>query len=98
MSTITDLFSVRIGFGKKAVFIEQLDRNVNMLIADEKLPIKEGYVFTQHSKVDFEELLGRSDVTARRGSCFGPEGGGEKIAPPGACRLHAAGDYEVKTL
>jgi len=62
LSTITDLFSVRIGFGKKAVFIEQLDRNVNVLIADEKLPIKEGYVFSQYSKNDLEEILAQSDI------------------------------------
>ena len=69
MSTITDLFSVRIGFGKKAVFIEQLDRNVNVLIADEKLPIKEGYVFSQYSMIDLEEILKKSDITKENIYC-----------------------------
>jgi hypothetical protein len=62
LSTITDLFSIRIGFGKKGVFIEQTVRNVNVLIADEKIPLKEDYTFTQYSQFELEQILQKEGI------------------------------------
>ncbi len=62
MSTITDLFSIRIGFGRKGVFIEQLEKSINLLIADEKTPLKEDYNFSQYALMSMEGILDKEGI------------------------------------
>jgi hypothetical protein len=62
LSTITDLFSISIGFGRKAVFIERLENTTLILVSDEKLPLKEKARFNVYSGEDLEEVLEKEGV------------------------------------
>jgi len=63
LSTITDLFSIRIGFGRKGIFVEKLKKNINILTAEEKLPLKEGLRVARYNNEPIEEILDKEGIT-----------------------------------
>jgi hypothetical protein len=54
---------MRIGLGRKGVFLEQLGNNINVLIADEKLPLKEGYRVSRYQNEPIEKILENEGIT-----------------------------------
>ena len=63
MSTITDLFNIKIGVGRKGVFIEKLGSNTTVLFSDEKFPLKESAQIKRYTVETVEEILMSEGIT-----------------------------------
>ena len=63
MSTITDLFNIRIGLGRRSVFVENLGKNTVILLTDERLPMKEGARIEKYVHEPLEEILKNEGIT-----------------------------------
>ncbi len=63
MSTITDLFNIRIGLGRRSVFVENLGKNTVILLTDERLPMKEGARIKKYVHEPLEEILKIEGIT-----------------------------------
>jgi hypothetical protein len=63
LSTITDLFNLKIGLGRKGVFIEKLGSNTTVLLADEKFPLKESAQIKRYTVETVEEILTSEGIT-----------------------------------
>lgn len=57
MSTLTDLFSMRIGAGRRGVFIENLGDEYTVLFADERVPSREKIEVKFFNKKPLEDIL-----------------------------------------
>jgi hypothetical protein len=63
LSTITDLFNIKIGLGRKGVFIEKLGGNTTVLLADEKFPLRESAQIKKYTVETVEEILTAEGIT-----------------------------------
>jgi len=62
LSTLTDLFSRRIGGSRRAVFIEEAFDGFRVMISPEKLPASEGFLLNTVSGMTVEEVLADAGV------------------------------------
>jgi hypothetical protein len=63
LSTLTDLFNVRIGFAKRVVLVEKLLHGVQLLRLEERLPVREGVATKRFYEGSLEEILDGEGVT-----------------------------------
>jgi len=63
LSTLTDLFNVRIGFSKRVVLVERLARGVQLLQVEEKLPLREGVRVRRFYEGSLEDIFESEGVT-----------------------------------
>jgi len=63
LSTLTDLFNIRIGFSKRVVLVERLVRGVQLLRVEEKLPLKEGVRTRRFHDGSLEDIFESEGVT-----------------------------------
>jgi len=61
LSTLTDLFNIRLGASRRAVFIERTGNGLKVLLSPEKLPLREELRFEQSTE-SLQELLSRLEV------------------------------------
>jgi hypothetical protein len=61
LSTLTDLFNIRIGASRRAVFLFRSADGVQVLLSPEKLPVKETMRF-EHREESLQELLAQEGV------------------------------------
>lgn len=62
MSTLTDLFNIRIGLSKKGVIIEKLWDNYTLVKTDEKIPVKEKVEIRRYYGRTFEDILDEEGI------------------------------------
>lgn len=62
LSTLTDLFNVRIGAAKRAVFLNRREDSIRLLRASEKLPLKEGLEVHRAQGQSIEEMLSETGI------------------------------------
>ena len=62
LSTLTDLFNVRIGAAKRAVFLCKRQDSAWLLRASEKLPLKEGLEVHGAQEQSLEEMLSGAGI------------------------------------
>jgi hypothetical protein len=72
-STLTDLFNVRIGASRKAVFLLPSEEGVHVLLSPEKLPLKEAMRF-EYRKGSLQDLLDQEGVEKESLYCVLPPG------------------------
>ncbi|MBN2324733.1 MAG: hypothetical protein JXQ30_13450 [Spirochaetes bacterium] len=63
MSTLTDLFNIRIGFSKKVVVMEKLYRGIQLWSVESRLPIRDAAAVRYASSQNPETLLETESVT-----------------------------------
>jgi hypothetical protein len=63
LSTLTDLFNIRIGFSKRVVLVEKLVRGVQLLRVEERLPLREGVRARRFHEGSLEDIFESEGVT-----------------------------------
>jgi hypothetical protein len=63
LSTIRDLFNIKIGLTKKGVFVERLNNSFLVFKSEERTPVKEKVSINRYFTDSFEEILDEEGVT-----------------------------------
>jgi hypothetical protein len=74
LSTITDLFNVKIGVSRRAVFAELRDEALNLLLSPEKLPLREELRLECRDGESLQEVLAGLGVEKENLYCVLPQG------------------------
>ncbi|UCB44278.1 MAG: hypothetical protein JSV25_08605 [Spirochaetota bacterium] len=63
MSTLRDLFNIKIGLTKKAVFVEKLNNSFLVLKTEERTPVREKVHINRYYTDSFEEIFNEEGIT-----------------------------------
>jgi hypothetical protein len=63
LSTLTDLFNIRIGFSKKVVLVEQLLRGIQLIRVEERLPVREAVEVRRFYEGSLDEIFNAEGIT-----------------------------------
>jgi len=62
LSTLTDLFNIKLGLNKKAIFIEEISNNYTVFYLDEKIPVREKIEIIKYNNESIEDILDEKNV------------------------------------
>ena len=63
MSTLRDLFNIKIGLTKKAVFVEKLNNSFLVFKTEERTPVREKVHINRYYTDSFEEIFNEEGIT-----------------------------------